>query len=90
MCVSQIDLAFDHVPQAGTFPGQDHFDFEFSLSGQLLFTNHALDGCCAVTPTSFRYFRIVILNCSISNLLRRVDGRRKSFCAIRSLAPARR
>jgi hypothetical protein len=44
MCVSQIDLAFDHVPQAGTFPGQDHFDFEFSLSGQLLLTHHALDG----------------------------------------------
>ena len=47
MCVSQIDLAFDHVPQAGTFPGQDHFDFEFSLSGQLLFTHHALDGLFA-------------------------------------------
>jgi hypothetical protein len=26
MCVSQIDLAFDHVPEAGTLPGQMQAD----------------------------------------------------------------
>jgi hypothetical protein len=36
MCVSQFYLAFDHLPEPRTLAGQDHFDFEFSLSGQLL------------------------------------------------------
>jgi hypothetical protein len=44
MCVRQVDLAFNHMPQAGAFSGQDHFDFELSFSGQLLLAHRALDG----------------------------------------------
>ena len=44
MCVRQVDLAFDHMPEAGSLPGQNHLDLKFSLSGQFLLTDHTFDG----------------------------------------------
>ena len=41
MCIREVDLAFDHMPEVGAFPGQDHFDFELSFSGQLLLARRA-------------------------------------------------
>jgi hypothetical protein len=43
MCVREVDLAFDHMTEVGAFPGQDHFDFEPSFSGQLLLAHRAFD-----------------------------------------------
>jgi hypothetical protein len=44
MCVREVDLAFNHMPEAGAFSGQDHFDFELSFSGQLLLAHRAFYG----------------------------------------------
>jgi hypothetical protein len=43
VCIGQVDLAFDHMPQVSSFAVQDHFDLEFSLSSKLLLTHHPFD-----------------------------------------------
>ena len=70
------------MPQAGAFSGQDHFDFEFSLSGQLLFTHHTFDGLLRGNTHLLEVFPLVILNCSIPNLLERLVSMRVASKAL--------
>jgi len=44
LCVHEVDLASDHMFEASSLAGQDHFDLEFSLPGKPFIAHHSFDG----------------------------------------------